>query len=201
MADNYLENKMDDYRRGVTAKSPRRSCSGATAASAPISLTPHNIALFISAPGLLRALLTVFQGVSGQKVAFAGTDTREGSRLAQSTGSLFVPVRQLDTEGVRLIREEVARRWGAVDVIMTDCPDCILNASVSGADTIVPAPKTVVFNFCGHASACGAATAPGGHGVVINISSATDSLIPVARVALLLLSPQAEPITAIAMQL
>lgn len=200
MADNYLENKMDDYRRGVTAKAPRRSCSAAVATPSPISIPPHNITLFISTPVLLRALLSVFHGLPGLKVAFAATDAREGNKLAQSTGSMFVPVRQLDTAAAVRLQAEATRRWGGADIIMTDRPDCISSASLSAADITVPAPKTVIFNFCTHASATGALSDSGSTDIIINIPAPAGDLLPVARVALLLLSPQAGPISGITLQ-
>lgn len=199
MADNYLENKMDDYRRGVTAKTSRRSSSCAASISSPISLPPHNIILFISTPGLLSAILDVFHGIQGMKVAFAATDAREGSKLAQSTGSMFVPVRQLDAAAVVQLHKEATRRWNAVDVIMTDCPDCVHSAcSITAARAIVPAPKTIVFNFFARS---GEVMAMDSSDVVINIRANGADFHPVARAAMLLLSSQAAPISAMTLQL
>lgn len=198
MADNYLENKMDDYRRGVTAKMSRRSHSCAAAISSPISLPPHNIILFISTPGLLSAILDVFQGIPGMKVAFAATDAREGNKLAQSTGSMFVPVRQLDAAAAMQLHKEATRRWNAVDVIMTDCPDCIRSACITAAGAIVPAPKTIVFKFFARS---GDVTAMDSSDIVINIRANGADFHSVGRAAMLLLSPQAAPISSMTLQL
>lgn len=198
MADNYLENKMDDYRRGVTAKTSRRSHSCAAAISSPISLPPHNIILFISTPGLLSAILDVFHGIPGMKVAFAATDAREGNKLAQSTGSMFVPVRQLDAAAAEQLHKEATRRWSTVDVIMTDCPDCVHSACITAAGAIASAPKTIVFNFFAHSDEV---TAKDSSDIVINIRANGDDFLPVGRAAMLLLSPQAAPISAMILQL
>lgn len=198
MADNYLENKMEDYRRGVTAKTSRRSRSCAAAISAPISLPPHNIILFISTPGLLSAILDVFHGIQGMKVAFAATDAREGSKLAQSTGSMFVPVRQLDAAAAVQLHKEATRRWSTVDVIMTDCPDCIRSACITAAGATVPAPKTIVFNFFARS---GEVTAMDSSDIIINIRANGADFHSVGRAAMLLLSPQAAPISSMTLQL
>lgn len=188
---------MDDYRRGVTSKTSRRSHSCAAAISAPISLPPHNIILFISTPGLLSAILDVFHGIPGMKVAFAATDAREGNKLAQSTGSMFVPVRQLDAAAAMQLHKEATRRWNSVDVIMTDCPDCVHSACITAAGAIASAPKTIVFNFFVHS---GEVTAKDSSDIVINIRANGADFLPVGRAAMLLLSPQAAQISSMTLQ-
>lgn len=189
---------MDDYRRGVMAKTPRRSHSCAAAIPSPISIPPHNIILFISTPELLSAILDVFHGIPGLKVAFASTDAHEGSKLAQSTGSMFVPVRQLDAAAAMQLHKEAARRWNAVDVIMTDCPDCVHSACTTASDAIAPELKTIVFNFFAR---FGEVTAMDSSDIVINIRASGADFHSVGRAAMLLLSPQAAPISAMTLQL
>lgn len=118
MADNYLEKKMEDYRRGVNSVSPRRSHN---VASKGRELFPEQlrIALILSDMELLGDILAEFRYHANLKTAFAGIDQKSGSRLAQSTGSLFIPCKNVVDENSRLV-EVMNQRWGGVDVIVTD---------------------------------------------------------------------------------
>lgn len=83
MADNYLEKRMDDYRRGISAPhhSGRRGL-----------LFPA-MAVFVypaDAPGGDVMLRTLAQ--AGYKVCFGVSDQANGSRLAVSTGGRYYPL-------------------------------------------------------------------------------------------------------------
>lgn len=128
MADNYLEKKMDDYRRGITSKVSRRS-SSTSAGNGAVEIKPGRIGLLIGDVQLLQAALTVLQRIAGLKIAFVGTDYREGRRLAQASGSLFVPVSSLGVAAHQPLLDAAAGRWGGLDLVVTDFPDDIPSAS------------------------------------------------------------------------
>lgn len=77
MADNYLEKKMEEHRNGARPvfraqkKKPR-------AVFITDGLSPQG-----------RATLRSFAAEGDCRIAFAGTDYREGNILAQATGSRF----------------------------------------------------------------------------------------------------------------
>lgn len=121
MADNYLEKKMEDYRRGVNNMSPRRSHNFASKAD---GLFPGQlrIALVINDMGLLEKLLCEFQHHGNLKTAFSCNDPKAGSRLAQFTSSLFVPYRN-GNEDENPVVDIMSQRWGGTDVIVTDNDD------------------------------------------------------------------------------
>lgn len=118
MADNYLEKKMEDYRRGVNSVSPRRSHVVASKGNGLLT-EQLRVAIVISDVGLLNDILSEFQHHDNLKSAFVCNDMNTGSRLAQSTGSLFVPCKN-DAENNNYLFEIMAHRWGRTDVILTD---------------------------------------------------------------------------------
>lgn len=121
MADNYLEKKMEDYRRGVNNMSPRRSHNPVSKAA---GLFPEQlrIALVINDMGLLEKLLCEFQHYGNLKTAFTCNDPKAGSRLAQSTSSLFVPYRN-GNACENPVTDIMSQRWGGTDAIVTDNED------------------------------------------------------------------------------
>lgn len=109
MADNYLEKRMDDYRRGVSAPhhSGRRGL-----------LFPA-MAVFVypaDAPGGDVMLRTLAQ--AGYKVCFGVSDQANGSRLAVSTGGRYYPLKP------EAVAADLARRGETVAaLVMLGC-DC-----------------------------------------------------------------------------
>ena len=144
MADNYLEKKMDDYRRGITAKVPRRAVS-ISAVNPALAIDPQRLMLFVANKELLAALLATFRDVATVKAAFAmkKTDYNYGSKLAQSTGSLFVPVEDVNGVAFESLGNIVTKHWGGIDCIITDFRRAVLpNASLSSTDS----PKIIYYN-------------------------------------------------------
>lgn len=125
MADNYLEKKMEDYRRGNLNRSPRqRSYMGSGNVPAlPVQL--QRIALVVKNRDITEALLVAFQQIGGLKVAFLGSDYREGNLLAQKYGALFVRESESVSESMDELLAQASRRWGGIDVIVTDDESCL----------------------------------------------------------------------------
>lgn len=116
MADNYLENKMDEHRRRMSA--PRTG-----ARSSYMSLPPHSLVtsypeLRVIIPDASTdtgvAMVEAFRSIDS-KVDFAMLPGRTASELAQRTGSRFHPLK--DRDGYKtFIRRVIADRGGA-DII------------------------------------------------------------------------------------
>lgn len=189
MADNYLEKKMDDYRRGISAM-PRRSYAHTTRTDNILPVTPQRVALIINDYDLLRALLGASQRVPGLKVAFTGSDYRDGNRLAQAHGALFVHCPDTVTGRFTPLYDVVGNRWGGIDVVITDLTDCNLATKVA---------KTIFLDsgnsFRANSEAPASTSNPGV--TRIKISPATSDPAAVAAVALLMLSPFAAPISTV----
>lgn len=108
MADNYLENKMEEYRRGKTAtgKYSRRPAQGY------LALKMAGLRALLAGPVTSQADACVRKlVVSGCKVAFF--DQRQGNEYAQKTGALFLPSQNL-TEAF----SQTLERWEKVDILL-----------------------------------------------------------------------------------
>lgn len=186
MADNYLEKRMEDYRRGVNKATSRRYHNN-TPSNKLIAVVPQRILLHIEDKELLAALLSEFAGVVELKMAFTGTDSKEGNRLAQASGALFAGAIDDGFQSVENAVAIVAKRWGGIDTVMTDRSDC---AGLPGIE------KTILY-------------VPNKSGISNNeaetIVNVTRVILPeapydfrsIAKMTMLLLTPQAAVINTI----
>lgn len=89
MADNYLENKMDEHRRAGVR--PTVSRAARTAPSVTLRLACRHILVdnvrHEAAPAIMSRL-----SATGATVTFIDDDAAFGTRLAQSTGARFIPL-------------------------------------------------------------------------------------------------------------
>ena len=89
MADNYLENKMDEHRRAGVR--PTVSRAARTAPSVTLRLACRHILVdsvrHETAPAIMSTL-----SATGATITFIDADTAFGTRLAQSTGARFIPL-------------------------------------------------------------------------------------------------------------
>ncbi len=119
MADNFLERRMEDYRSGkLSAHSThhpgRKSSTDAAPALAGLRVIVTD---GLSEPLTSRIVKKLLE--EGCKVAFMGTDSKEGARFAQASGAQFHPVK--DTASADALSAAVGyvrNRWGEVDVII-----------------------------------------------------------------------------------
>ncbi len=112
MADNYLERKMEDYRRGVA---PRQHGSAAH------GLNPWRVLVTFGGNETGRQLVTRLCG-AGCKVAFCDTELRRGRALSQSTGSQFHPVNICDAEALERAARYASEHWSGLDAIIDTMP-------------------------------------------------------------------------------
>lgn len=121
MADNYLENKMDEYRRGVLNAPARRKLTPSGHAGGCASFLPFPPGLRVmvlcdEAPEeTVKALVN-----AGCRVAFTGPDRIHGARVAQATGAQHHPVAPSDAEAVAHSLAHLRHNWrGDVQVIVS----------------------------------------------------------------------------------
>lgn len=135
MADNYLEKKMEDYRRGNLKRLPRQRGSVGSGNVSVLPVQSQRIALVVRNRVIREALLVAFQQIGGLKVAFLGSDYREGNLLAQKYGALFVVGSVSDSMDGLLA--QASKRWGGIDVVVADDESCLNDV----------AEKQVLINF------------------------------------------------------
>lgn len=119
MADNYLENKMEEHRR---AQAPGRSASSYKGAVRRQIFNEHfeRRRIFVC-DGLSERGEAIVRRLSesGARVAFTGADVHEGTALAQSCGARFYPVEAVTAEAVGEALAALNEAWGGVDVIVS----------------------------------------------------------------------------------
>ncbi len=115
MADNYLENKMEEYRRRGAPVSRRRlspTFYPAGTVSFDIGIKTVYVSGVDNAPEIGEQVVSVFRK-AGCRVAFAWHDIKDGRRLAQITGAQHHPV---EADGVVASKERVVAAWGGIDI-------------------------------------------------------------------------------------
>jgi hypothetical protein len=121
MADNYLENKMDEYRRGVLNAPARRRLTPSGHAGGCASFMPFPPGLRVmvlcaeASEEIIKALVN-----AGCRVAFTGPDRSHGARVAQASGAQHHPVDPADSEAVERSLEHLRHNWrGEVQAIVS----------------------------------------------------------------------------------
>ena len=115
MADNYLERKMEEYRRQRPAAT-HCTPSYRGAASAPLPLPGVRVlvdaGMDVPVPEVVVALVN-----AGCRVAFRCSDAAAGNRLAQSCGARALPL-----ERARAL-QNLFKAWGGVDILIVGDSD------------------------------------------------------------------------------
>lgn len=151
MADNFLEKRMEDYRKGNlnTTYRKRVASTGNQAASATYNICSR--AIVAVADIAIREAIVERLIAAGCRTSFLATDRRSSTAFAQRSGSLFCPISlptagSIDSQGsntdsqpnrdvalkkspVEVLTEgfcKVRDRWEGLDIIVTDREDfCI----------------------------------------------------------------------------
>lgn len=116
MADNYLEKQMEDYRAGKFAPKPRHAAH--IPAKQPV-YPPLRVFITGGASGIGRACVEAFREVNAQ-VAFCDIDQKAGTLTAQKFGARFYPIDASSSAKLSSALEDVAQRWGDIDVIINN---------------------------------------------------------------------------------
>lgn len=108
MADNYLERKMEDYRRGVSA-THRLTHTGDVPGVLRLRLQPCPVLIYNAVGSGDETFISMLTG-AGFKVAFTAADMSWARALAQRVGALYLP----SADGaVDLLRQ----RWRAGNIV------------------------------------------------------------------------------------
>ncbi|MDE6352478.1 MAG: hypothetical protein K2K88_04975 [Muribaculaceae bacterium] len=103
MADNYLERKMEEHRRGA---SPRKTSVGPTKGKLSFNFPPRRVLLFDLDENLTARLVQAY-GETGCRVAvYPGITSIDGARLISSTNNPST-----DLTGV-------LNAWGDIDIVV-----------------------------------------------------------------------------------
>ncbi|MDE6156680.1 MAG: hypothetical protein K2L75_03875 [Muribaculaceae bacterium] len=133
MADNYLENKMEEHRRAMSA--PRRKTAVAANRKGLAEVLGWNEpSILLRLDTATHAPLAAFVAILRQascRVSFICTDNTEGSKLAQSTGAMYIPYDDIP----RALALLESRRAPA-DFIIEGDRDSVTFTSDSSARTI-----------------------------------------------------------------
>lgn len=91
MADNYLEKKMEEHRRGgAPSYRPRLTPRGTRPGEWLVKFTPCEVFIADAGAPLMPEVIGELAG-AGFRVTFSMADTRLGALLAQRSGARFLP--------------------------------------------------------------------------------------------------------------
>ncbi|MDE5789993.1 MAG: hypothetical protein K2H96_02025 [Muribaculaceae bacterium] len=121
MADNYLERKMEDLRRG-TPVSSRRTSSGPQKGYVRFPFPARKV-MIAGLNGILALPVIREFSKPGCKVAFIHSDAGIGSRFAREEGVRFHHLSNDDSISLEKAFDETIKAWREVDIIV--CPPSI----------------------------------------------------------------------------
>lgn len=137
MADNYLENKMEEYRSGKNRKTViRRTPSGAKPGTINVKFPPRRVFVTGGAGGIGRAIVEAFRQADC-RVAFCDIDAKAGAATAQATGAQFYPVDVTDADTLDACVQRIIDSWGDLDVVVNNV----------GVGRFIPLEETRIEDF------------------------------------------------------
>ncbi len=121
MADNYLENKMEEHRRGGTARHyrPQLTPTGNRPGVLSVKFPPRRVFVSGGASGIGKAIVKAFVN-AGCRVAFCDIDIKNGNKTAQATGARFYPADVADAAALCGCMEKIAEAWGDIDIVVNN---------------------------------------------------------------------------------
>ena len=120
MADNYLENKFEEYkqRKGMHP-APRRTAPKAKPGDFVIKFPSRRVFVTGGASGIGRAIVEQFRKADCQ-VAFCDINTKQGTLTAQATGAKFYPADVCDAAALDECISRIIEDWGDIDIIVNN---------------------------------------------------------------------------------
>ena len=121
MADNYLENKMEQHRLGSDVRHyrPRLSPTGQKPGTLTIKFPPRRVFVTGGAAGIGKAIVAAFRN-AGCQVAFCDIDQQAGNRTAQATGARFYHTDVADSSALENCLQAITQLWGDIDIIVNN---------------------------------------------------------------------------------
>lgn len=137
MADNYLENKMEEYRKGAVRKPERRSPSGNKPHTAlmPCALRGAFVIGDTALSPLLKACAMALRDTSC-RTAFCCTDKAAGATTAQALGLQYYPLHDTGCLTVSAAVDKAGEAYGAIDVLVYEVSGT-LYVDVSGNQSAI----------------------------------------------------------------
>lgn len=131
MADNYLEKRMEDYRKGGLQKTKSTAAGRRSQGVAGLRLAYQTALVAIADPALREAVVNQF-AASGCRTAFLCADSRKGAALAQASGAMFCPAVDLSPDSVERMAAVARERWGELGLLVADS----FGLRIEGSDTL-----------------------------------------------------------------
>ena len=121
MADNYLENKYEEFKaQQLARKSAARKVVYRTHPDCiEVNFPPRRVFVTGGANGIGRAIVAAFRKANCQ-VAFCDIDSKAGNATAQQLGARFYPLDVTDTSALEQCLADIVALWGDVDVIINN---------------------------------------------------------------------------------
>jgi hypothetical protein len=174
MADNYIENKMEEHRRGAMPRRTKLSPSGQRPGELTIKFPSRRVFVTGGASGIGRAIVKAFCD-GGCKVAFCDIDSAKGTKTAQETGSQFHPLDVRRAEDLDRALCRVIDNWGGIDVIVNCVGICdfrpLPDLTLESFDNVVATNLRPVIVTSRRMALLREATPERAYGRIINIAS------------------------------
>lgn len=117
MADNYLENRMEEYRAGKLAPKTRRVVHVQSEGDMVLNFPELNALIIGGNHALISETVKHFRAV-GARVALCHSDKKSYNTLAQNYGCRYYPFDE-NNEGCRMkVLDDLDERWGGLDTII-----------------------------------------------------------------------------------
>ncbi len=114
MADNYLEKKMEEHRRGSAVGAYRKRLTPTGNRPGTVSLGIGELRVLVdNADDEIGCAIVRRLRSAGCKVAFVMADSHGGARLAQESGARFYPLSVSDSA-----KDDLLDAWGGLDVLV-----------------------------------------------------------------------------------
>lgn len=124
MADNYLENKMEEHRRNQCGAGQRpavrRTSPGLKPGQIAVDFPPGlRVVVTGGASGIGRAIVKAFRKIDA-RVDFIDRDIRLGNRVAQETGARFIPADIADAASLDSAIGRIIADRGDIDIVVNN---------------------------------------------------------------------------------
>ena len=140
MADNYLEKKMEEYRRGTPRPVMRRSPSGVARniAAMPCALSGAFFVCNGQLSPLLRACATALRDTSC-RIGFCSIDHSYGNKTAQQLSFQFYPIAEFSDRSVENVIFKASESFGKIDAIIKENDSGVEISGAGSKSTITAA--------------------------------------------------------------
>ncbi len=148
MADNYIERQYEQYEARKAAWKKSKQYAKRTSLKSSSTIKPKRVFVTGGANGIGKCMVESFTKAQYQ-VAFCDIQKEEGQRLAQATGSRFIPVDITQKEDLESAFMALLKEWGDLDILINNAGiskfSSITETTVEDFDTILSTNLRPVF--------------------------------------------------------